>query len=163
MVRGPYSRPISPILKSPEILSCHRPSLLLISISVIKHATNRELLTAPGPRVWAVDLGTCSNRASFATEKNAPVSVGKGFQHGPSTESQEVVIGMTKRRAGIWPGKSQLTTIGGGLHGRARQAERVAPDERGWRRPHPPPCNLYRLQTMMMTSLKQPKLQKGIR
>lgn len=132
--------------------------------NVIKHITEQELLTSPGLCIQVAGSGACFKWERFVIEKNTPVSVGKGFQHGASTESQEVVIGMTRRRAGMWPGKSRLTTIGGGLHSLANQAERVAPDERAWRRPHPPPCSLYRLQTtMMMTSLKQLELQQGIR
>jgi hypothetical protein len=138
----------------------------LRSLCVKMSVTNRELPTAPRPSVAGVGSGACSKRACFFIKITAPLRVGKGFQHGASTESREVVIGMTSLPAGMWPGKSQLTAIGGGLHCHVSQTERVAPDERGWRRSHhPPPCNLYRLQvaTTTMTSLPQRKLPKDIK
>lgn len=103
------------------------------------------------PYAMESDISTASKGVCFAKTailsqlqreprrviQTAPERVGN--QHGASTKPREVATSVVNRSTRMWPGNRQSTVHEGGLRGHASQAERVAPDVRGWRRPHPPP------------------------
>jgi len=77
-------------------------------------------------------------------ERAIPVTferVGDQSQRSASTKPGEEAahMGVARRSIGYWPENSRLTVHGDEFRGHASQAERVAPDVRGWRSTHPPP------------------------
>ncbi len=109
---------------------------------MVKHVSNMVLPPEPNSRVSATGSGACTERACFSiTQNNSPGRVGNLIQRAARTEPREVaILVLACRSAGMWPGNSQITVHGGGLCDHARLADRVAPDVRGLRRTHPPPC-----------------------